>query len=136
MLLTSINKLLQHKLIRFFLVSGINTLFGYGLFAIFIFAGLPYPLSLLIGTIAGILFNFKTTGLLVFKNSNNILVFRFLAVYGITYLCNLGGLALFKYMGVNMYWAGAILLIPAGLLAFILNKYFVFNLNYIKDENN
>lgn len=126
MFLTYINKLLHHKLIRFFLVSGINTAFGYGLFALLIFAGLPYPVALLIGTIAGILFNFKTTGVLVFKNSNNVLIFRFFGVYGITYLCNLGGLALFKYIGVNLYWGGAILLIPVGLLAYVLNKTFVF----------
>ncbi len=127
MLFTSINKLLQNKLIRFFLVSGINTIFGYGLFALLIFFGLPYPLALLFGTIAGILFNFKTTGLFVFKSNNNILIFRFFAVYGVTYLCNLGGLTLLKSMSINVYWGGAILLIPIGLLAYILNKVFVFN---------
>jgi len=126
MIITSINKLLSHKLIRFFLVSGINTIFGYGLFALLIFAGLPYPLALLVGSIAGILFNFKTTGVLVFKNSNNILIFRFFGVYGVTYIFNLGGLALFKALGFNMYWAGAIMLVPVGLLAFVLNKTFVF----------
>jgi len=107
-------------------VSGINTVFGYGLFALLIYAGLPYPLALLFGTIAGILFNFKTTGLFVFKNSNNSLLFRFFGVYGVTYICNLGGLALFKALGINIYWSGAILLVPIGILAFLLNKTFVF----------
>lgn len=122
-----LNKLLKNKLISFFVVSGLNTVFGYGLFALLIFIGVAYPFALLIGTIAGILFNFKTIGIVVFKNRNNLLIFKFFGVYGITYLCNLGGLALFKSFEINIYWGGAILLIPVGLLAFILNKVFVFN---------
>lgn len=120
------HKLLQNKLIRFFIVSALNTVFGYGLFALLIFIGIAYPLALLIGTIAGILFNFKTIGVIVFKNNKNILIFKFFGVYVITYLSNLGGLALFKSFGINFYWGGAILLIPVGLLAFILNRIFVF----------
>lgn len=122
-----LHNLLQNKLVRFFIVSGLNTVFGYGLFALLIFIGVAYPLALLIGTIAGILFNFKTIGVVVFKNNNNILIFKFFGVYGITYLFNLGGLALFKSIDFNIYWSGAILLIPIGLLAFLLNKIFVFN---------
>ncbi|MGD0036933.1 MAG: GtrA family protein [Bacteroidota bacterium] len=129
-------KLLQNKLIRFFLVSGLNTVFGYGLFALLIFIGVIYPLALLIGTFAGILFNFKTTGILVFKNHNNLLIFKFFGVYGITYLCNLGGLALFHFFKINLYFGGAILLIPVGLLAFMLNKVFVFeDINFREKSN-
>lgn len=130
-----LNKLLQNKLIRFFVVSGLNTVFGYGLFAFLIFIGVAYPLALLISTIAGILFNFKTIGIVVFKNHNNLLIYKFLGVYGITYLCNLGGLALFKFYEINIYWSGAILLIPIGILAFILNKIFVFKDSYLLIRN-
>jgi putative flippase GtrA len=122
-----LRKHLKNKLIRFFIVSGINTIFGYGLFALLIFIGLYYPFALLISTISGILFNFKTIGALVFKNHNNRLIFKFFGVYGITYLCNLAGLALLKSFEINIYLAGAILIAPIGLLAFVLNKEFVFN---------
>jgi putative flippase GtrA len=120
-------KSLKNKLFIFFIVSGINTVFGYGLFALLFFFGLAYPLALLFSTIAGILFNFKTIGNLVFKNYNNQLVFIFFGVYGITYLCNLGGLALLKSFEINIYFAGAILIVPIGILAYILDKEFVFN---------
>lgn len=120
-------KYLQHRLILFLFVGSINTAFGYGLFALLTYLGVPYPLALFFSTIMGILFNFKTIGVIVFKNHNNILIFKFLGVYGITYLCNLGGLALFKYFEISLYWGGAILLIPTALLAFMLNKIFVFN---------
>jgi putative flippase GtrA len=119
-------ELLRQKLIRFLLVSVLNTLFGYSLFALFLYFGLPYPFALLISTIVGILFNFKTIGRLVFKNNNNILIFKFISVYGITYLVNLGGLALLKSIEINTYLSGALLLIPIGFLSFILNKIFVF----------
>jgi putative flippase GtrA len=121
-----LNKLLQNKLIRFFLVSGLNTLFGYGLFSLLVYIELAYPYALFIGTVAGVLFNFKTIGGFVFKNHSNILIFKFFGVYAITYLCNLCGLALFKYFGISIYLGGAILLIPIGILAFFLNKTFVF----------
>jgi putative flippase GtrA len=127
-----LSETLNNKLIRFFLVSGLNTAFGYGLFALLIFLGIVYPLALLISTIAGILFNFKTIGGLVFNNHNNILIFKFIGVYGVSYLFNLGGLALINYFGINIYWAGAMLLIPTGLFAYILNKTFVFK-NYTKE---
>jgi putative flippase GtrA len=117
------------KLIRFFFVSGLNTIVGYGLFALLLYVGIVYPLALFISTIIGILFNFKTIGGFVFKNHNNILIFKFFGVYGISYLCNLGGLYLLKSIDVNVYVAGAILIIPVGLLAFVLNKTFVFNEN-------
>lgn len=119
-------ELLKHRLIRFFLVSGLNTVFGYGLFALLIYCDLSYPIALLISTIAGILFNFKTIGGFVFKSQNNILIFKFFGVYGITYLFNVAGLAFFKNLQLNTYIAGAILVIPVGLLAYILNKRFVF----------
>ncbi|MDP2946504.1 MAG: GtrA family protein [Nanoarchaeota archaeon] len=116
------------------MVSGLNTVFGYGLFALLIFIGVAYPLAALISTIAGILFNFKTISVVVFKNHNNLLIFKFFGVYGITYLCNLGGLALFKFFEINLYWGGAILLIPVGLLAFSLNQTFVFkDSHFIKE---
>jgi len=124
---TIIIELLKNKLFRFFLVSGLNTVFGYGLFALLIYGGLHYPIALFISTIAGILFNFKTIGSLVFESKNNKLIFKFFGVYGITYLCNVAGLAFLKNLQLNTYIAGAILVIPVGLLTYVLNKKFVFN---------
>jgi putative flippase GtrA len=121
-----LKKCLKNDIVRFFLVSGLNTAFGYGLFALLIYLGLHYTLAVLISTVTGILFNFKTIGILVFKNYNNLLIFKFFGVYGITYLFNISCLAVFKYFEINIYLAGAVLLIPVGLLAFLLNKNFVF----------
>ncbi|MBE0637789.1 MAG: GtrA family protein [Bacteroidales bacterium] len=124
---SKILNLLNIKLVRFFLVSGLNTIFGYGLFALLLFVGLQYPYALLATTIAGIIFNFKTIGALVFDNRNNFLFFKFIGVYLVTYLCSLSILTLFDQFKVSLYLGGAILIIPMGLFAFFLNKKFVFN---------
>ena len=120
-------KFLSRKLIVFFLVAGLNTLFGYGLFAGLIYIGLSYAIATLIAQVLGILFNFKTYGILVFKNSDNSRIFRFFGVYATTYIINISLMFLFrKLWGLNDYEIGAILAIPIGLLGFVLNKRFVF----------
>lgn len=120
-------RLIDIKIVRFFLVAGLNTAFGYAIFAFFIFIGLHYTVAALFGQVIGILFNFRTYGVLVFHNKKYNLLPRFLLIYIITYLCNIGSMYLLKYyLGVNDYVASAIMCIPIGFLGFILNKAFVF----------
>jgi putative flippase GtrA len=121
-----IKRLFQNKLIRFFLVGGLNTVVNYILFVLLIWVGIPYAWALLIGIILAILFNFKTYGHLVFHTTSNRLLFRFIIVYGILYLFNYAGLRICLSAGLNAYIGGAILAIPTGLLGFLLNKRFVF----------
>ncbi|MBQ8045896.1 MAG: GtrA family protein, partial [Bacteroidales bacterium] len=74
-------KLLQRyitpEFIRFVLVAILNTLFGYGVYSLLVFLGLHYSVATLGSTVLGVLFNFKTYGVLVFKNTSNKLIFRF-----------------------------------------------------------
>ena len=116
----------QYQFVRFLFVGGINTLFGYGCFAFFIFIGIHYSIAVLLSTICGILFNFKTTGVIVFKNSDNKLIIRFVAVYGVAYLFNVAGLKRLIMFNVNTYIGGALLLLPVAVLTFILQKMFVY----------
>lgn len=114
------------KFIKFLFVGVLNTAFGYGIFAIFIFFKFHYATASFLSTVAGILFNFKTTGVIVFKNHDNSLIFRFFAAYGIIYGLNLLGLKLFDIIKFNIYGAGFILLFPMAIVSFILMKKFVF----------
>lgn len=118
--------ILRKQFVRFILVAGLNTLFGYGVFALLIYFGLHYSLAVLISTVAGILFNFKTYGLLVFNSKDNKLIFHFIGVYIVTYLFNVSGIAFFTHLEFSNYMAGMIMALPVGLLGFILNKKFVF----------
>lgn len=120
--------MLKKQLIRFLIVGIINTIFGYTLFAILIYIGLHYSLAVLIGTIVGILFNFKTTGKFVFDSHDNKLIFHFVGVYVIIYFLNVFGLWFLQKLGFdNMYFAGAIMIAPAAAVSFFLNRTFVFN---------
>lgn len=112
---------------KFIFVGILNTIFGYSLFAFFIYLGLYYPIAVLLSTILGVLFNFKTIGRLVFDSNDNGLIFRFILVYAITYLLNIFFLWLLKKLGSeNMYIDGFALLIPLAAVSFLLNKFFVF----------
>lgn len=116
----------KSRFFRFILVGGINTTFGYGCFALLLYAGLHYALALLLATVLGVLFNFKTTGLLVFGSRNNRLIVRFILAYAFVYLLHVGALQVLTGLGVSPYIGAAIMILPISVLAFIINKSFVF----------
>lgn len=121
-----LGKLLQEKLLRFLLVGVLNAAFGYGCFAGFLYLGLHYSAALLLATVLGVAFNFKSTGALVFGSKSNKLIFRFVAGYGVVYGTNVVGIAALKLLGVDPYLAGMALIVPMALLSFVINNRFVF----------
>lgn len=114
------------QFVRFLFVGLVNSLFGYGCFAGFLAIGLHYAVALFLATVIGVLFNFKTTGALVFRSSSNRLLFRFCAVYGIVYTANVLLMKCLLRVGLNSYASGAVLLAPIAVLSYILNKKYVF----------
>ena len=112
--------------IKFILVGILNTAFGYFVFAALLYFGLHYTLAVVLSTIAGVLFNFKTTGKLVFKNDNNKLIFKFVAVYAFTSIIGIIVLRLAELVNVNLYFAGMVSTGICAIIAFILNKNWVF----------
>jgi putative flippase GtrA len=118
--------LLQWRFVRFLLTGLLNTAFGYGVFSLLILAGLAYPLATLLSTTAGILFNFKSYGTLVFGNSDHRLLWRFVAVYAICYGVNMIPLAWAQRHGVSLLLTGAVIALPMAGLSFLLNRRFVF----------
>ncbi|MBQ7551646.1 MAG: GtrA family protein [Bacteroidales bacterium] len=132
-LVALLKKLLTPQFIRFIFVAILNTAVGWciyaGLLLIFdkvLVLDYPYIYASLFGTILSILFNFKTYGIIVFRNRSNKLIFKFIAVYTFNYFCNIGGIALLEHWGINNYVAGAIVAIPVGFIGYVLNKIFVF----------
>ncbi len=134
-----VKKIWSIKFFRFLAVGLLNAVFGYSVFALFIFLSLNYALAITLATIIGILFNFKTVGVIVFKSHNNNLILKFFLVYIVVYLFNLIGLWIFNGYHVNNYVAGAILILPAAIIGFLLNQKFVFkstDLESVKTTNN
>lgn len=124
----------EPQFVRFVLVAMLNTAFGLFINYVFLFIfehlfklNHAYVVSNFFATIVSILFNFKTYGILVFKNKDNKLLLRFLAVTTFTYLVNIGGIALLEHLGSqNNYLNLTIMAVPVGLLNYVLNSVFVY----------
>ena len=130
------NRFLQHQFIRFVLVGCLNTAFGYGVYCLMIWLGLSYWWASLVSNVLGVLFNFKTIGILVFKNPNNRLFFRFVSCYILAYGLNVGIIWLLKFTGLNDYWSGMIATPFVALFSYFYQKLFVFNhKDYEQKEN-
>ncbi|QKQ73068.1 GtrA family protein [Nostoc sp. TCL240-02] len=114
------------RFLRFLVVGTINTLFGYSLFALLIALNFHYEIAALISTICGVLFNFKTIGVMVFKNKNNNLIFKFIGIYAIIYLIQIILIKQLLSYKINLFIAGGLILLPLALLSYTLNKIFVF----------
>ena len=114
------------RLLRFVVVGVFNTAVGYTIYVLMLWVGLNYAVAAAVGTVLGMLFNFKSTGWLVFGSSENRLLLRFMAVYGVVYLVNVLALTALTSMGLSAYSAGLVTLLPAALLSYVLNKTLVF----------
>jgi putative flippase GtrA len=75
----------------------------------------------------GVLFNFLTTGRLVFKNREALLLGRFVMSYGICYVVNVTLLQIARDLGVATIPAQGLCMILVVPLSFVLQKMFVFN---------
>ena len=121
--------IISDKFKKFLIVGVINTIFGYSLYALFLFLGFHYNIAVLLSTILGILFNFKTIGKFVFNKSSNRFFLKFVSSYVIIYFLNITLLSIFDYFKFNMYFAGFVAIIFLAFISFYLNKKFVFNHN-------
>jgi putative flippase GtrA len=115
---------------RFVMVGLLNTLVGYGFFALFIGLHADYKMAILLATILGALFNFKSTGQIVFDNRKNRLIFKFVFVYGIVYVANLYAVKVLLIQGVNVLFSQALALPLVVVLSFFLQKKFVFRIKH------
>ena len=112
--------------LRFLAVGAINTAFGYGLFALLTFAELTYPIAIALATMGGIAFNYQSTGKLVFGDAAHRSIARFAATYVIVYLVNVAAIAVLLRVGPNVYFAQGLALLPNALLAYFLQRNYVF----------
>ncbi len=117
---------LDLRALRFVLVGVLNTAFGWALFASLLYLGFPYPWAALIGTVLGVLFNFQTSGSLVFADRDRSRFGRFLFAYALVYCASVGPLWLAERGGFNLYVTSAILTPLTATFSYILQKTFVF----------
>ena len=77
-------RLLGGHFFRFLAIGVLNTLVGYGLFSLLVLIRLAPGVALLVATVLGVLFNYFTTGQLVFATKGVGRLPWFLAVSGVT----------------------------------------------------
>jgi len=116
----------DRQIVRFVLVGVLNTAFSYLVYAALLYLGLNFATANFGACALGILFSFRTQGVLVFRNPAPHLLLRYSLFWLVIYLCNIGLIKLFILFGLNAYVAGALALPPIVAMSFILQKYFVF----------
>jgi len=120
-------KRIDEKFFKFLFVGALNTAFSYCIYALFVTVGLIPNLALFFQYIIGVLWNFKTTGSIVFKNHNNRLIFKFIASYVFTFLLNSLFLnVLIEQLKLNEYISQAVLILPMAMISFLIFKLWVF----------
>lgn len=129
-ILTSKFYKINSTFIRFICVGCLNTGFGLGVYCLCIFCGIPYYYATLISNVLGVLFNFKTTGVLVFKNNDNRLLFKFIMCYVMVYVANTIFVKCFLLLGLNSYYSGIVSTPISAICSYLLLKRIVY---YEKD---
>ena len=118
--------ILERRFALFCAVGALNTAFGYAVFALLAYAGMHHALALLLATVAGILFNFFSTGRLVFGSRETARLPRFVAVYVAVYAFNVLAMELLMRAGAGLYASGALSMCMAAVMAYLLQARFVF----------
>lgn len=118
--------------IRYLIIGGWNTVFGYGVFAGLYFwlsNSVHYLFILSLSYIISITNAYVGYKIFVFRTKGNIFkeYFRFYIVYGVSFLFNLATLPfLIEILHFNMYAAQAVVTIVTILGSYVLHKNFSF----------
>jgi putative flippase GtrA len=116
----------DHRPARFLVVGALNTLFGYSAYLFFLLLVGHSAIALTLGTIVGVIFNFFSTGRIVFQSRDTSLLARFCGVYALLYGVDLIALRALEAQGVGAAAAQALLVLPLAALSYLLQREFVF----------
>ena len=119
-------QILKSKFFIFLVVGGINTAFNYSVYALCIFAGLGHVIAATCAFAVGMVFNFKTHGKFVFKTRNKNSFYLYVVSWVGIYIVNVTVLDLMVRNGVDSYLAGALMIPPMAVLAFLVLRFIVF----------
>lgn len=117
------------QFMKYLIVGGLNTLVGYLIFSAFILGGTGSALAVIATTVIGALFNFASTGWIVFRSSETTLLPRFMIVYAGQCIVNIAMLRTLEMLGVAPLLAQALLLPVLTILSYLSMRQFVFNGN-------
>lgn len=115
------------EFLRFLFVGALNTAVGYAVYLLGLLAANLSPgVALAFATLFGAIFNFLTTGRIVFRDSATSRLPLFLLSYALVYVANLGALDALIAAGLAAHWAQAILLPVMATVSYFVFKSLVF----------
>jgi len=126
--------LLRREFLRYLVVGVLNTVFSYSIYVLLLWLGLAYFIANLVALLCGIVFSFQMQGRYVFDNTSRRLFPKYMVLWVLIYFCNIAMIKLLLICGFNAYVAGALALPPIVLLSYVLQKYFIFNVNHRPDQ--
>lgn len=117
----------ENRFSRFLFVGLINSLFSYFVFSLLVILSLPVFVSLVVAAVAGIAFNFFTTGGIVFRNLSINRLPKFIISYVLILLLNYQCIELLDRIIGSVIAAQAILCFPLAVISYFMMSIFVFN---------
>lgn len=114
------------RVVRFLLVGVLNSIFGFSVFGVTVWLGQGTVTALLAGNAAGLVFNFFSTGGLVFRTLALHRLPKFVACYASMLLINYGLLAVLAPVVSSKITAQAILTLPMAALAYAIMTLWVY----------
>ncbi|MFZ2654181.1 MAG: GtrA family protein [Victivallales bacterium] len=122
----------DNQVLRYLIVGGWNTVFGYGFFALLYFmlsARIHYVIIAVISNIISITMAYAGYKLFVFKTKGDYLAeyLKFYVVYGFSMILGLALLPFFvEFLKVNVYLAQALAITACVFISFIGHRNFSF----------
>jgi putative flippase GtrA len=119
--------LADRQFLRFLVAGGVNTLFGFGVNIAALLSGMPVWLAMLVGTVAGVVFNFFTHGGYAFRDMSARRLPRYVLGYAIVYLVGLGAFEALHLAVDGVIVCQVMLVIPMALFSYLVMSRFVFH---------
>ena len=124
----SLKKLFAKQEIRFLMVGVLNTIVGYGFYALFLALNINYLVANTFSTILGVLHSYLWNRFYTFKSKDKALneFIKFSLVYLVSYLLGTFTLFIMKdKLSLSPYIAGFVNLFFTTLISFFGHKYFI-----------
>ncbi|MFL6735170.1 MAG: GtrA family protein [Sphingomicrobium sp.] len=113
------------RLWRYYQAGIVNTVFGYGMYALLVALGLNMYLAQIIAHTLGVGFNYFTYSRHAFRDAEASKT-RFVLSYVVNYLLGLGALAAAAQFFKSPFVAGAVAVVVVSFINYFILKHFVF----------
>ena len=116
----------RQRFVRFAIVGILNSAFGLGVYALLIHLGLPVWAALIAANVAGVSFNYVTTGKLTFSHRGANRFPSFVSIYLLCYVINYLAITVLVHMHLGPVTSQVLLTPFMAILNYLLQSRYVF----------